>query len=432
MVNSGWWWSWGRLLPPAPRPGFCDSVDLQQRYLLPHSSRSSESLLVRAVAGTPINGLIGETIAGFDSLHITARIDFEDLRDRLATYLKKSQEKTYQKEFGWIDHIREVRDVKLIEQLNRQLVKDLKSARTHQCWMGPDGIIDWNEVSYFQFGSAQSAPRFSNLTLDRFIEYLGGPKELTPDNLANARVRAIRADDSIAHEWPSERCLQAELQFSQRSYLLSSGKWYQVDEEFVASIDKIVREIKTCNIGLPEYEDTSEGRYNERAAALSNNRFALVDANNIRHGGGHSQIEFCDLYSIDRDIVHVKRYSGSSVLSHLFSQAAVSGQSFKSDIDFRQKVNAILPVSHRVPNVQSVIQQGYYRVVIAIVGGPASCEKLPFFSRVTLKNSYKLLEAYGYQVAVSHVPLEARFARLSAIRAKQTRAPRHARKRGRA
>lgn len=335
----------------------------------------------------------------------------------------------YQQEFGWIDHIREVRDTKLKGQLSRQLVKDLKSDRPNQCWMAPDGIIDWNEVSYFQFGTAQRAPRFSNLTLERFIEYLGGPKELTPDTLANGRVRAIRADDSIAHEWPSERCLQAELQFNQRSYLLSSGKWYQVDEEFVESINKIVRDIKTCDVGLPEYEDTSEGEYNKRAAALSNNRLALVDADNVRHGGGPSQIEFCDLYSIDRDMVHVKRYSGSGLLSHLFAQAAVSGQLFKSDAEFREKVNAILPVPHQVRDVRSVVQQGHYRIVIAIIGGPESCEKLPFFSRVTLKNSYKLLEAYGYQVAVSHVPLEARFAQRSAIREKQKRHRRHPRKR---
>jgi len=390
-----------------------------------------EQDLVRAVAGTPIDGLIGETIAGFDSLHIAARIDFDDLRGRLATYLQKSQEKIYQQEFGWIDHIREVRDAKLKAQLTRQLVKEIRSTRPHQCWMAPDGIIDWNEVSYFQFGTAQSAPRFSTLTLERFIEYIGGPKKLTPDALENGRVRAIRADDSVAHEWPSGRCLQAELQLNQRSYLLSSGKWYQVDDDFVASINNIVRVIPTCNLGLPEYEDTSEGEYNERAAALSNSRFALVDADNVRHGGGHSQIEFCDLYSIDRDMVHVKRYSGSGVLSHLFSQAAVSGQLFKSDADFRTKVNAILPVSHRIADVQAVVQQGYYRVVIAIIGGPGSCDKLPLFSRVTLKNSYKLLEAYGYKVAVSHVPFEARFARLSEIREKQRRQVRHARRRNR-
>jgi uncharacterized protein (TIGR04141 family) len=380
-----------------------------------------EQDLVRAVAGTPVDGLLGETIAGFDSLHVAARITFGDLRERLVTYLTNSRQTLYQKEFGWIDHVREVRDAKLKERLSGHIVKDLKTARSFQCWMAPDGIIDWNDVSYFQFGTAQSAPRFSNLALNRLIEHIGGLRKLTTDALEKTRVRALRADDSIAHEWAAARCLQAEMPFNQKTYLLSSGKWYQVDDEFVAGIDKIVDAIPTVpptDIDLPEYEDLKEGEYNERAADASNNRLALVDADNVRHGGGHSLIEFCDLYSSNRDMIHVKRYSGSAVLSHLFSQASVSGQLFKSDAEFREKVNTKLPATHRIADPVAVLQEGQYRVVIAIVGGPGSCTKLPFFSRVTLKNSFKQLDAYGYRVAVSHVPLEAQFAQLAAMRAK--------------
>jgi uncharacterized protein (TIGR04141 family) len=380
-----------------------------------------EQDLVRAVAGTPIDALLGETIAGFDSLHIAARIEFGDLRARLATYLQKSQAKVYQKEFGWIDHVREVRDSKLADQLTRRLVKDIKSSQPFQCWMAPYGIIDWNDVSYFQFGTAQGAPRFSNLTLNRFVEHVGGPKKLTPDALERVRVRALRADDSIAHDWPAQRCLQAEVQFDQKFYLLSSGKWYQIDEDFVTAIDRIVGAIPTCDVGLPEYEDASESKYNERAADTSQDRLALVDADMVRHGGGRSSIEFCDLYSLTRDMIHIKRYSGSGVLSHLFSQASVSGQLFKSDTEFRRKVNTKLPASHRLADPKTPIPQGDYRVVIAIVGGPGSCTQLPFFSRVTLKNAFWQLDAYGYRVAVSHVPLAERFAQLSLIREKAKR-----------
>jgi uncharacterized protein (TIGR04141 family) len=385
-----------------------------------------EQDLVRAVAGTPSDALFGETIAGFDSLHVNARLEFSDLRGRLEAYLKKSQAKLYQKEFGWIDHVREVRDEKLPDQLTRQLIKDIKAGNSVQCWMTPYGIIDWNEVSYFQFGTAQGAPRFSNLTLARFIEHVGGRKKLTPETLERGLVRALRADDIVAHDWPAQRCLQAEMQFGGKSYLLSSGKWYQIDDDFVTAIDRVVGLIPTCDVGLPEYKDDTEGKYNERVADSSRNRFALVDADTVRHGGGHGAIEFCDLYSRERDIIHVKRYSGSGTLSHLFSQASVSGQLFKSDAEFRKKVNTKLPASHRLADPKAPIPQGNYRVVIAIVGGPASCTKLPFFSRVTLKHTFTQLGAYGYKVAVSHVPFEARLAQLSLIRERAKRERRKA------
>jgi uncharacterized protein (TIGR04141 family) len=374
-----------------------------------------EQDLVRAVAGTPLDGLIGETIAGFDSLHVNARIDFSRLRGQLERYLQKSKETTYQQEFGWIDHVRDIRDESLADRLTRHVVREIKRGDTAQIWLAPDGIIDWNDVSYFQFGGAQSASRYAALSLDRFVEHSGGAKALTLDDL-RTRIRALRADDSIAHEWPVARCLQAEVQLDRKSYLLSAGKWYQIDEGFVEGTDKIVAEIPTVDLGLPEYEDKTEGDYNKRVVRQSQGRLALLDADTIRHGGSRSQIEFCDLYSCDRDLIHLKRYSSSATLSHLFSQATVSAQNFKSDIEFRQKVNLKLPPSHQIPDTLKPLDQDQYRVVIGIIGGPATSQKLPFFSRVTLKNSYKQLMAYGYRVAVSHIPLEENFARLAVLR----------------
>src|SRR2546425_6910223 len=36
---------------------------------------------------------------------------------------------------------------------------------------------------------------------------------------------------------------------------------------------------------------------------------------------GYSRVEFCDLYTDSQDIIHIKRYGGSSVLSHLFARS---------------------------------------------------------------------------------------------------------------
>lgn len=385
-----------------------------------------EQDLVRAVAGTPLDRAIGETMAGFDALHVNVRIKFSQLKSQLERYLVMSREKTYQHEFGWIDQVREVRDETLADKLTGQVIREIKRGDTGKIWLAPDGIIDWNEVSYFQFGGARTAPRYPLLSLDRWVEYVGGPKSIAADKVKN-RIQALRADDSIAHEWPVARCLQAEVQMNQKSYLLSAGKWYQIDEAFVESIDRVVRDIPAIDLGMPEYQDLTEGDYNKRVARQSGGCFALLDADTVRHGGSKSQIEFCDLYSRDRDLIHLKRYSSSATLSHLFSQAAVSGQSFKSDVEFRQKANAKLPPSLRIPDVIKPLDQDQYRVVIGIIGGPGASDKLPFFSRVTLKNSYVQLRAYGYRVAISHIPLEENFARLSVLREKEKRERRAAR-----
>lgn len=384
--------------------------------------------LVRAVAGVPIDADVGETIAGYDSLHVNTRTTFTQLRTLLEKYLSRSTEKKYQKSFGWIDQIHEVRDPLLIGQLSGHLVGEIKRGASDGIWLAPDGIVDWADVSRFQFGSSASVPRYPVLALDRFIEHLGGKSKITVERMERTRIRALRADDSVAHEWLVSRCLQADVKFGGKAYLLSNGKWYEIDHDFVGAVNKVVREIPRIDLALPEYEDESEGEYNERAANLSGDQLADMDAKNIQYGGGASKVEFCDLYSKAGDMIHVKRYSGSSVLSHLFSQAVVSAQTFKSDSEFRELVNMYLPASHKLKEPKKPLSAATHRVVLGIVGGPDSAEELPFFSRVTLKNCYKSLEAFGYKVALNLIPLEEKYARLSSMRAKNVRRRRFARK----
>jgi uncharacterized protein (TIGR04141 family) len=60
----------------------------------------------------------------------------------------------------------------LFERLARHLAGQISHPSPEtQLWMAADGIIDWNQVSYFQFGGSRSARRFSTLSLDRLIEH---------------------------------------------------------------------------------------------------------------------------------------------------------------------------------------------------------------------------------------------------------------------
>ena len=96
---------------------------------------------------------------------------------------------------------------------------------------------------------------------------------------------------------------------------------------------------------LPPYGAKTEPEYLKKVSKDFPD-FALMDRKVIMIGGGRSRVEFCDLFSINNDIVHVKKYGGSSLLSHLFFQAIVSGESFLHEEDFRKKrINYCLRVT---------------------------------------------------------------------------------------
>lgn len=132
-----------------------------------------------------------------------------------------------------------------------------------------------------------------------------------------------------------------------------------------------------------------------------------MDGKPIMIGGGYSKVEFCDLFAQGRDLIHIKRYGGSGVLSHLFSQGVVSAQLFVSDADFRQKVNAHLPNVHKLADARERPAASEYNVVFAVISRTAGNElTLPFFSRVTARHAFQTLDAYGYKVALAKIRVD--------------------------
>jgi uncharacterized protein (TIGR04141 family) len=129
-----------------------------------------------------------------------------------------------------------------------------------------------------------------------------------------------------------------------------------------------------------------------------------MDCVMIKHPGMPSPIEFCDLYSDNRRLIHVKRYGQSSILSHLFMQGLVSADCLLSDSQFRLELNKKLPASHSIhqPHTRPSLDQ--YEVAFAIGSTETGQLRLPFFSRVTLKNAARtLLESFGYRVTLNKI-----------------------------
>ena len=138
--------------------------------------------------------------------------------------------------------------------------------------------------------------------------------------------------------------------------------------------------------------------YNQRAAATLGNA-CCMDQRLIVHGGGHNKIEFCDILTREKRLVHVKKYGGSSVLSHLFMQGAVSGELLVSDGEFRARLNQVLPRGYKLSDPKrSRPNATDYEVVFAIISGSARPLDIPFFSKVSLRSARRRLESYGYSV----------------------------------
>lgn len=359
-----------------------------------------EQDLVSAVTARSRDPAFGKIITGRDSLSVSVPVDISGIGAFLGYCVDRYRSADYKTAFDWIDQIAEVRDGRREDALNAALIAKLQQQDFDKIWMAVPEVIEWGDVAGFRYLRKKRAELHDDLHLADFLESLGA-ESLTLAHLKNADVHMISASTEEAHSWPAFKCLYAEVEVDEKLHVLNNGKWYEVAGDFTSQVIRDYEGISESTVDLPPCAVRTEGDYNHAVAEAKG--MCCLDNNPIVHGGGHSRIEFCDLLSRDKKIIHIKRYGNSSVLSHLFAQGVVSGELFISDPEFRTKLNAKLPADLRLPDPQSRPPADQYEVVYGIVSKSQRPIEMPFFSKVSLRNARRRLIGYGYKVTLKKI-----------------------------
>lgn len=380
-----------------------DSISRQTREQASRDVRARdfgldvERDLLRAVTGTPTEKELGQRLYGMDALRITVKADLQDLPELIQKYYKKYQGTAYKATFPWVDLLAEVKQKTVKADLDAQMIKLITEGRYERFWLAAPDIIEWDVVAGFRYGSSMKSEPLPDLDFHDFRAHLPGGEGLDRAAL-DRRVCCYDGNDTRIHEWSVYQCINCEIDDTKgNAYLLSGGKWYRIAKNFVEEVNAFVKGVGRYDFEFPDYCHKNEAKYNEYLAREYKDRFLLQDCKNIPHGGGRSKIEFCDIYDQKGGIIHIKRYGGSSVLSHLFAQGLISGELFKSDGAFRQKVFKQLALPEP-------LKPEDHTIVFAVISkAKGDALELPFFSRLNLKHAVRRLTNFGYKVRIAKI-----------------------------
>lgn len=363
-----------------------------------------EQDLLRAITGRPQDLSLGEQVSGTDSLRIRVKSSLIELHDYLDAYLDKYESDDYKENFSWIDHLSEIHDKSKLEELNDELIKKLRAGDFSKTWLAAPDIIDWSTIAGFRYNAPKKGELHPDINWPDCIATFPPDRAIDLQLLKDWSVISIDDFDNKCNKWSVYKCIYAELSVEDTSYLLNNGRWYKIDADFVAEVDNACANIPRWDAPLPDYKTKGEFAYNSSVAEGQPAEFCMMDRKLIVHGGGHSKIEACDLYHNTKAFVHVKRYGGSSTLSHLFAQGRVSGEIFKTDAAFRSKVNAELSDAFKIGNPNNPPGDNEYAIVFAVISDSEGDELvLPFFSRLNLRHTYRNLVGYGYKVYLAKI-----------------------------
>lgn len=390
--------------------------------------------LIRGIVGRPTDPALGRRMSGSDALTVSIDVGIRGLKKILRAYLKKFQSKDYQVNFEWVDKVRQLpRKSATSSHLNDLLVNALRIAWKNNgivsgCWMSIPEVIDWDRVHGFKFSASRREGVHNDLHLPGLVnEFIND--DPTIDFLRKHQVFAVDENQEKVHSWPAYRCIHCEMDVDGKSYILSSGYWFQIDKDFENSINNAYKSIPRYSNSFPICNHDREDEYNEFVASSSQGRWCLMDKKNLKVGGVHDKVEFSDLYG-NREIVHIKHYGSSSVLGHLFNQGLTSGELLRSHADYVRLANAELPTSHHLVDTplgtNHVRRVSEYSIIFAVISKSEDKNlHLPFFAKVILKNVYTRLLELGYSkvmiTKISCDPLLKKKIRLAPTRQRRRR-----------
>lgn len=360
----------------------------------------TSSIILQAITGKSGDEAFGGTLTGSDGLKLSCEVDYDSIDEKGAVIINSFNDTVYEEEFPWYGKVTPVRDKSITDELNQNLVEQLQHGNIDGIHLAPPEIVDYQNVDRFKFTGSSRADAFDDLRLSDYLALFGDDRVITIDQLKSDKVRVATDDGAFYDRWSVYKCLCAEVQFDNKLHILASDEWYVVKDDFVATVNAAVAEIPLSALQLPLYvAGEKEGDYNVRAVNAQGGLY-LYDKALINFEGERGRIEFCDILTADRQLVHVKRRSKSQTLSHLFLQGQVSAEAFLDHAPLR------IQIRDAMPNVADLIPEqrpnpAEYEVVYALLheGNPT----LPFFSKVALMSVSRQLRRMSYGVSIHWV-----------------------------
>jgi uncharacterized protein (TIGR04141 family) len=346
----------------------------------------------------------GDYVSGSDSLALHSDVTLEEFPEIAARLLNAYGDETCKERYPWMDFIVPVRDATLVGQLDDQLVtavnaNDFERVRAAPPIMLPDDVSGFGYRKHNSRSMNGPAIAF-DLDLQQALQAKQMVGQITLQSLNSERIYLYGADEQKIAVWPMYSCLEAEIELDNKIYLLSEGDWYQIDRDYTEGVNRYFASAIPSDLQFPVYGTDHEGTYLRRVA--DNINFFLLDQKLVRLSGASSPFEFCDLLTPDNHIIHVKKYSSSSVLSHLFSQAYVSAEALINDPDVTVQVNAHLALHGEFQFAFNSAAQPRNKIVFAIMQTNRDLH-MPFFSKVNFRQFAQRLTAMGYQVEVCRI-----------------------------
>lgn len=384
------------------------------------------------------------TLQGKDSITIKIigdkKLTWDSLMDYGEKFIDEYTNDAYKKLFPNYPNLQSVSD-QLTNQLDQLLIKELIEEDFDRIHLAIPEFVPDDEYSY----TYTNHQKMDNTILthvdihDLKSECNIAIENLTVELLKRRFVYAYSPEFAKVLEykkWKLYDCIVAEISLDGNYFILSGGVWKKVDDEFSQLVNDFINDVlieetiparyHNIDIWHNEREQCREEIFNQTYCEVNGDAI-LFDQAGLRISTGPANKEFCDILEFKEgelvQIIHVKKYGGSSSINYLFSQARFYCESFISDETFLREIRDFIKDSMNprkdaflsyINSNQADLNGSDYEVKLWLLYDknktPPQKSDLPLMAKYELKMTYeRLRNTLKYKkVSISMIPVKCR------------------------
>ena len=382
-----------------------------------------------------INTLKGKegytTLTGKESLKVSIKLDMKKIDEYSKEILEAYFKDDYKENFEFIDNLKIIKDEDILKFFENDLSKSFKSKEKNKIVLAYPNIEDVHSSYTYRIKYGRKRQDFSDINTDILFKFIE-TKKIGTDDIDIAKFRICLIDDSNEEVPPLKLWdyLVYEFEKDNLNYIYTAKQLYEIKIDYFNSIideiDKYEEPLIDKNIKIPDIfykktiddkgnekqEDEREDSYNLRFEDLNKDECICLDKKNFSGFPKRSQdkVEICDILTKDKEYICVKKYKSSAALSHLFMQGIVSAELLVESKDYRKKIQSSVKGKDKFKEFLQIDNLNrkditYVYAICMQTEGKISAN-LPFFSKISLRQSIKNLEKLNFNVKIIRIPFE--------------------------
>ena len=376
--------------------------------------------LVRLASGIPSSSDFAKALTGRDALKFRAHLAPTRIVAQCERALELYGETSYQRDFGFIDHVQPVSSRTLIQALDDMVFEELKIlvdggvSDLHLAIPDILGPEDSVEIGYFGLGLSSGKESYLELAIEHYVSELRKGKFDTITDMRALKpsheIRVMKNGRSDGtHRRKLYSCFVFETSEADNSYVLFDGIWYLIEDKFQKDVERSYQALLK-----PSFLTKTEAKTEQALIAelIADQRLLCLDQTRSNPAGAPTaKIEACDFLSRQSELIHLKDGHSSSPLSHLWNQALISAEAFMGDSKFRgdfRRAATKREVKYNRQGFAALIPDGRTRptaknftVIYGVMRHAHKKSKnlnLPFFSKVALRAAAARIDRMGFNV----------------------------------